>query len=111
MKSLQYYLFEHFSENIFWKLDKWFEGNENQYKEFIEILVAYAQHKIITPSKFEEYIKNTEIYKNIKEFVNFIYDDKDDANIKDYVKSFQEIIKFVSSNKSIDNKYIEYIKA
>lgn len=106
MKSLYSYVFEHFSENIFWKLDKWFENNETQYKEFIDILIAYTQHKILTPNKFKEYIENTELFSNIKEFINFIYEDKDITVDKDYIKYFQQIISFVASNKSLDNKYI-----
>lgn len=106
MKSLYSYIVEHFSENIFWKLDKWFENNTVQYNEFLNILSEYAKNKLIIPSKFKEYIINTELFSNIEEFVNFIYDDKDNEYSKDYIKSLQQIISFVISNKSSKNNYL-----
>ena len=39
MKNLSTYILEELDSNIWWLLDKWFEGNENQYQEFIEIIV------------------------------------------------------------------------
>lgn len=111
MRSLYSYVFEHFSDNLFWKLDKWFEQNEPEYKEFIEVLVAYAQHKILTPQQMKEFIKDMELSQHLESFVNFIYDDKDNQTPKDTIKAFKDIIQFVSSNKGIDNRFIEYIRA
>ena len=34
---------EELDENIWWLLDKWFERNEQQYQEFIEIIIKCKQ--------------------------------------------------------------------
>ena len=36
-------LFEELDDNLFWMLDKWFERNEKQAQEFIEIIIKCKQ--------------------------------------------------------------------
>ena len=43
MKNLSTYILEELDENIWWLLDKWFERNENQYQEFVEIVIKCKQ--------------------------------------------------------------------
>ena len=43
MISLKQYITEELDDNIWWLLDKWFERNETQYQEFIELIVKCKQ--------------------------------------------------------------------
>ena len=40
MKTIVEYIKEELSDNLFWKLSKWFERNEKQENEFINIIMS-----------------------------------------------------------------------
>lgn len=105
MKTIIEYINEELSDNLFWKLSKWFERNENQEKEFVNIIIT-CETKGINQKEIELSLENTSLYKDLREFVNFIYDDLDINKERDYLYNFKKIIENVINNKSKQNKYI-----
>jgi hypothetical protein len=102
MKTLTQFILEELDDNLFWKLSKWFDSNEAQEKEFMDILFA-SKESNFNVKEIESFLENTSLYDNLREFVNFIIDDLDISKDKDYLYQFKQILKMVSDNKS--NKY------
>lgn len=104
MKSLTTYINEELSDNLLWKLSKWFERNESQEKEFFNLLISCKQNGI-NVKNVEKYLEGTSLYDNLKEFVNFIDDDINVDDLKDYFYKMKQIIETTLNNKSKGNKY------
>lgn len=108
MKSLNQYIIEELDNNMWWLLDKWFERNEQQYQEFITIIVQCKQNgEKVNIENLKEYIKGTQLEKNIKQFINFIDNEVNPVTNKDYLYSLKQIIEIVISKKE-KNKYLSY---
>lgn len=106
MKSLQEYIIEELDENLFWLLDTWFNRNEEESNEFIEILTKYNVEKKKTAKDVQELIKGTKLEKNLIQFINFVDNDiKQKEQNKDYIYNLKKILDIVSGNKSDENKY------
>ena len=112
MKSLLTYINEHkvneeLDDNMFWLLDKWFERNELQAQEFIELVVKCKQEgDKVNIDNLQKYIKGTQLELNLMEFCNFIDNDIEPQQTKDYLYSLKQIIEMVIGNKSKTNKYL-----
>ena len=108
MKSLNQYIIEELDNNMWWLLDKWFERNEQQYQEFITIIVQCKQNgEKVNIENLKEYIKGTQLEKHIKEFINFIDNEVNPETNKDYLYSLKQIIEMIISKKE-KNKYLTY---
>ncbi len=108
MKSLNQYIIEELDNNMWWLLDKWFERNEQQYQEFITIIVQCKQNgEKVNIENLKEYIKGTQLEKNIKQFINFIDNEVNPVTNKDYLYSLKQIIEMIISKKE-KNKYLIY---
>ena len=108
MKSLNQYIIEELDNNMWWLLDKWFERNEQQYQEFIIIIVQCKQNgEKVNIENLKEYIKGTQLEKNIKQFINFIDNEVNPVTNKDYLYSLKQIIEMIISKKE-KNKYLTY---
>lgn len=110
MKSLNQYIIEELdnNNNMWWLLDKWFERNEQQYQEFITIIVQCKQNgEKVNIENLKEYIKGTQLEKHIKEFINFIDNEVNPETNKDYLYSLKQIIEMIISKKE-KNKYLIY---
>ena len=108
MKSLNQYIIEELDNNMWWLLDKWFERNEQQYQEFITIIVQCKQNgEKVNIENLKEYIKGTQLEKNIKQFINFIDNEVNPETNKDYLDSLKQIIEMIISKKE-KNKYLTY---
>lgn len=105
MKSIKEYIyesniFEELDNNIFWLLDKWFERNENQKSEFISIVVKCRQEgDKVNIDNLDKLLNNTELKRNLKEFINFIDNDIEPQSNKDYLYSLKQIIEVVIGKK------------
>ena len=100
MKNLSTYILEELDENIWWLLDKWFERNEHQYQEFIEIVIKCKQEgDKVNIDNLKEYIKETQLEKHLKQFINFIDNEVNPVNNKDYLYSLKQIIETVIGKK------------
>lgn len=107
MKSLSQFIKEELDENIWWLLDKWFERNELQYQEFVELIVKCKQDgEKINIENLKEYIKNTQLEHNLKSFINFIDNEVNPISNKDYIYSLKQIIETVMGKKE-KNKYLK----
>ena len=108
MKSLNQYIIEELDNNMWWLLDKWFERNEQQYQEFITIIVQCKQNgEKVNIENLKEYIKGTQLEKNIKQFINFIDNEVNPVTNKDYLYSLKQIIEMIIRKKE-KNKYLTY---
>ena len=108
MKSLNQYIIEELDNNMWWLLDKWFERNEHQYQEFITIIVQCKQSgEKVNIENLKEYIKGTQLEKNIKQFINFIDNEVNPETNKNYLYSLKQIIEMIISKKE-KNKYLTY---
>ena len=111
MKSLNQYIIEELDNNMWWLLDKWFERNEQQYQEFITIIVQCKPNgEKVNIENLKEYIKGTQLEKNIKQFINFIDNEVNPETNKDYLYSLKQIIEMIISKKE-KNKYLTYKKS
>ena len=111
MKSLNQYIIEELDNNMWWLLDKWFERNEQQYQEFITIIVQCKQNgEKVNIENLKEYIKGTQLEKNIKQFINFIDNEVNPVTNKDYLYSLKQIVEMIISKKE-KNKYLTYEKS
>ncbi len=108
MISLKDYIFEELdTDNLFWLLNKWFERNENQLQEFIEIIVKCKQNgDKVNIDDLKKYIKETTFEKNLEEFINFIDNDLEPINNKDYIYILKQIIELIIGKKE-KNKYLK----
>lgn len=108
MKTLKQFILEELDDNIWWLLDKWFERNEVQQNEFIELLIKCRQDgDKVNIDNLKKYIKGTQIEKNIKSFVNFIDNEVNPLENKDYLYVLKQIIEMTIGKKE-NNKYLKY---
>ena len=107
MKSLTQFITEELdTDNLFWLLDKWFERNEKQAQEFVEIIVKCEQDgQKVNIDNLKKYLKDTQLELNLQEFINFVDNDLERIKDKDYVYILKKIIEMVMGNKSKTNKY------
>lgn len=105
MKTIKEYIYEsqvleELDNNIFWLLDKWFERNQNQKSEFISIVVKCRQEgDKVNVDNLDKLLNNTELKRNLKEFINFIDNDIEPQTNKDYLYSLKQIIEVVIGKK------------
>ena len=108
MKTLSTYILEELDDNIWWLLDKWFDRNEQQYQEFIEIVIKCKQEgEKVNIENLKNIIKGTQIEKHLKQFINFIDNEVNPVNNKDYLYSLKQIIETVIGKKE-KNKYLTH---
>ena len=107
MKSLIQFITEELdTDNLFWLLDKWFERNEKQAQEGVEIIVKCKQDgEKVNIDNWKKYLKDTQLELNLQEFINFVDNDLEPIKDKDYVYILKQMIEMVIGNKSKTNKY------
>ena len=103
MKTIIEYINEELDDNFLWKLSKWFERNEIQEKEFINLILSCKQNGL-NQKEIEKNLEGTQLYDNIKEFVNFMIDDFTSLE-KDYIYQLKKIIELTINNKNTKNKW------
>lgn len=103
MKTIIDYINEELDDNFLWKLSKWFERNEIQEKEFMNLILSCKQNGL-NQKEIEKNLEGTQLYDNIKEFVNFMIDDFTSLE-KDYIYQLKKIIELTINNKNTKNKW------
>jgi hypothetical protein len=103
MKTIIEYINEELDDNFLWKLSKWFERNEIQEKEFMNLILSCKQNGL-NQKEIEKNLEGTQLYDNIKEFVNFMIDDFTSLE-KDYIYQLKKIIELTINNKNTKNKW------
>lgn len=108
MKDLICYIKEDMNDNLFWKIDMFFNKHEKELYEFNSLLDYCREKKPVTLLLVKQYINNHTIVKSIlKNFVDFIEDNIQQNTLinRDYYASFYNIIKTILSNKKIGIEY------
>lgn len=108
MKHLTDYINEELDDNIFWKIDTYFQNNPDELKSFNGMIDVCRSNKSFNISTIEAYLNSNELLsKNQKKFVDFLDNTiKQDTTInKDYNSSIYNIVKTVIGNKTEGTKY------
>ena len=108
MKHLTDYINEELDDNIFWKIDTYFQNNPDELKSFNGMIDVCRYNKSFNVSTIEAYLNSNELLsKNQKKFVDFLDNTiKQDTTInKDYNSSIYNIVKTVIGNKTEGTKY------
>lgn len=109
MKQLNNYIndkiYESFEDNLFWKIDKYFERNELEKKQFIDIVDYFRDHPGFNKKTIEEYLEKNK-FEKIDKFIDFIDDiiKKEDTE-RDYKYILYMVIKRIIENKNLEKKY------
>ena len=103
--NLDEYINESFEDNLFWKIDKYFENHDDEKKIFIDIIDYFRDHPGFNKKTVEDYIQDKE-FKNMKKFLDFLDDivKQEDTN-KDYTYILYLVIKKIISDKVEGEKY------
>lgn len=108
MKHLTDYINEELDDNIFWKIDTYFQNNPDELKSFNGMIDVCRSNKSFNVSTIEAYLNSNELLsKNQKKFVDFLDNTiKQNTTInKDYNSSIYNIVKTVIGNKTEGTKY------
>lgn len=108
MKHLIDYINEELDDNIFWKIDTYFQNNPDELKSFNGMIDVCRSNKAFNVSTIEAYLNSNEVLsKNQKKFVDFLDNtiNNDETINKDYNSSIYNIVKTVIGNKSEGIKY------
>lgn len=100
MKDLRTFILEELDDNIFWLIDTWFERNEVQREEFMNIVINFLK-KPIDKKEVESLLQNTSLNGQLKEFVNFIQNNVQVNDEIDYIEYFIHILKQVIYKEKI----------
>lgn len=105
MISLKDYIIkEELDDNIFWLLDTWFDRNEDEQKEFMEIVLKCIDDKVITIENITKYLKDTKLNTHLQQFVNFIDNDIKPNSNKDYYNRFKDILQQCTNKYKVKHK-------
>ena len=108
MKRLKEFITESIDDNLFWKIDTFFQNNDSEGKSFNGMIDVCRASKSFNLDTLEAYLKaNDNLSSNTKKFVDFIEDNiNPDTTInKDYSRSLYNIVKTVVGNKGEGMKY------
>lgn len=105
MKHLNNYIKESFEDNLFWKIDKYFEHNDDEKYYFYSLIDYFRENPSTNQKQLEEYLKDHP-FKNLKKFIDFLDDViKQETDNRDYSYLLCVIIKRIISNKDEGEKY------
>ena len=105
MKSLLQYLNESFEDNLFWKIDKYFEHNKPEYDVFIDLVDYCRSNPGFNKKTLEDYLVEHP-FKSLKKFIDFLDDViKVSTTDRDYIYILSVIIKMIISDKTDGIKY------
>ena len=100
------YIKEELDDNLLYLIDMWFERNDIERQEFVELIAKCKSDHVISINKLKEYIEQTEsLKKHLKEFVNFVDNDIEADTEKDYYNKLKSILEQTIANKSKRNRY------
>ena len=99
---------EDIDDNIFWKIDTYFQNNDTELKAFNGLVDICRTNKGYNSKTIDAYVSGNEsLLKNQKKFIDFIEDNiqQDTSLSKDYSSSLYNIVKTVIGNKTEGIKY------
>lgn len=102
----EYIITESIDNNLFWKIDKYFERNNIEKRQFYNIVDFCRDNPGFNHKILEEYLSKHNEFKNLKKFIDFLDDVvKQDTTNRNYVYILTIIIKQIIANKTEGNKY------
>lgn len=85
-------------DNLFYKVDKWFDGHDSERTSFIELVnQSKAASSNINIEELEKYVSDAKF--KLKNFVEFTSDEVN-AEIGDYMYVFKKIVDTISADQS-----------
>lgn len=104
-KEKEFNIKESFEDNLFWKIDKYFERNEQEKKQFIDIVDYFRDHPGFNKKTVEDYLEQNE-FEKLDKFIDFIDDIITPENKdRDYNYILYMVIKRIIENKNLEKKY------
>lgn len=111
MKTLSQYINESFEDNLFWKIDKFFDRNKTEYDVFIDLVDFCRNNPGFNKQILEDYLLQHP-FKSLKKFIDFLDDViKVNTTDRDYIYILSVIIKMIISDKSEGIKYTKIKEA
>ena len=105
MISLSEYIIESFEDNLFWKIDKYFERSNEERKQFYDIVDYFRENPSTNKKQIEEYLKEHP-FKNLKKFIDFLDDViGQETDNRDYEYLLCVIVKRILGSKEESEKY------
>lgn len=96
---------EALDNNLVWKIDKYLDRDENERKDFYDLVDYCRDNKAFNQKDLEEYLTDHP-FKNLKKFVDFIDDViNPDLDNRDYIYKLTVILKQLITNKE---EYLKY---
>lgn len=100
MKTLKEYIKESIDvENLAWKINKYFDKKESQYKQFMNLVDKFKTNHGITDEDIQEFLDKSKI--DLKKFIDFICEDIDIEEQRDYMYLFRKMIQNILDDKTI----------
>lgn len=109
MRSLSTYIIqEELDDNLFWKIDKYFQNKPDELRSFNGMIDVCRANKAFNTNTIDGYLRgNTCLLNNQKKFVDFVDDtvQQDTSINKDYTAAMYNIVKTIIGNKTDGVKY------
>ena len=102
MKTLNEYIQESIdTENLAWKIEKWFGRKHSNapYKKFVELVEKFRENHGITDDDIKEFEDKSGT--DLKKFIDFICEDIDITEQKDYYYLLRKAIQNIIDDKTI----------
>lgn len=100
MKRIRQFIYEALDNNLFWKIDKYFERDNQERKDFYDLVDYCRKQTSFNKNDIDEYLKEHP-FKNLKKFIDFIDDViKQETDNRDYTYILTVIIKQIIMSKT-----------
>lgn len=101
MKSLLEYIREGIdTENLAWKVDKYFGKNTSQYNAFVKLVETFREKHSLDDADIDEFLSKSKV--DLKKFIDFICEDIDIEEQKDYRYLLMKAIQNIIDDKTIE---------
>lgn len=109
MKRLKdFIIYEELDDNIFWKIDTYFQNNSSERQLFNGMIDVCRANKSFNQGTIEAYLRaNSSLNRNSKKLLDFLNDDvhTDTTINNNYLYSMYNVVKKIVGNKTDGVKY------
>lgn len=100
MITLKEYLAESIDvENLAWKVEKYFGKKTSQYNQFVKLVEKFQENHGITDEDIQEFLDKSKV--DLKKFIDFICEDIDINEQRDYMYLLRKAIQNIIDDKTI----------
>lgn len=86
-------------ENLAWKVDKYFGKKTAQYNQFVKLVEKFKEQHTISDEDIQEFLDKSKV--DLKKFIDFICEDIDTAEQRDYMYLLRKAIQNILDDKTI----------